>query len=342
MKKTLILVLVFLSITNAIALALQEAWPGLMHVHTQGWSDGTMTMEEVAAEAQRLKNRFIEFSDHGDSMKKNDFPYYFNQGSALNSDGRFVTLIGREITVGNKRDTKGKLAGNNCHINTMSSAATPFIDGTIYSNNQLINVLDALANENAIYVWNHPRTCPQWNANVSRFQGIEVFNEYILAGDLKLYLNAVANGWHGFVIGGSDFHGLNFRNNSVIKKAQLQLKIRTFVFSNSVSRQDIFLGIRNRSTVAVEKINAIAAWPIPSAKPISLSGGPVTITMEVEYDTLIPPATLCAVYHNGAFKIKARMKKIGRRYRFTYNADKPGSYVFVIPGFMVTSPYWFE
>src|SRR5262245_46381488 len=50
---------------------------GSMHIHTRG-SDGTGTIDEIAAAAARAGLRFVILSDHGDGTKKPDPPTYLH------------------------------------------------------------------------------------------------------------------------------------------------------------------------------------------------------------------------------------------------------------------------
>ena len=54
---------------------------GVMHVHTRR-SDGTGTLDEVAAAAQRAGLTFVIITDHGDGTRGSDTPVYRNGSSA--------------------------------------------------------------------------------------------------------------------------------------------------------------------------------------------------------------------------------------------------------------------
>uniref|UniRef100_A0A7C4R5C5 Polymerase/histidinol phosphatase N-terminal domain-containing protein n=1 Tax=candidate division CPR3 bacterium TaxID=2268181 RepID=A0A7C4R5C5_UNCC3 len=333
-KILLLIVCFFVLFSTKTALsAMKEGIPCLMHVHTEGWSDGELTVEQVAEAAKRYGYKCVQYSDHGDSFKTvDDFPYYINQINSVNQNGSFVTFYGREITLGNKRNRNNKLSGNDCHINAMSGLQKPFIDGTFHNDSQLKDVLAILKKEDAIWFWNHPRTCPQWKKWIKSFHGIEVFNEYVTQRDLNYYLEAVGAGWKGMVIGGMDLHYWG----------QFGSRITTFIFADSITRTSILDNLRKqRSTIATIDVASVKVSAAPGSYSFEKSRGR-TITISITFNKPIPLARNFEVYHNGSFYSRLDLVYENNAYHIKFKIPESGSFIFVIPGYLITSPYWLK
>jgi hypothetical protein len=67
------------------------AVPGILHVHTNR-SDGSQSVDEVAAAAARAGLRFVVFTDHGDATRKPDPAAY--RGGVLCIDGTEISTSG--------------------------------------------------------------------------------------------------------------------------------------------------------------------------------------------------------------------------------------------------------
>ena len=71
---------------------------GAMHVHTRR-SDGTGTVEEIAAAASRAGLKFVVLTDHGDASREPDKPVYVSgvlciDAVEISTDGGHVVALG--------------------------------------------------------------------------------------------------------------------------------------------------------------------------------------------------------------------------------------------------------
>jgi len=327
--KKIIFTIVFL-LLSASAVGAMQGIECLFHVHTLGWSDGHSTVEEVAEYA---KKPCIEYSDHGDSFKKpDDFLPYRNQIEKQDKDGIFTALAGVEVTVGNAPGGK-----NDCHGNEIPDLTIdhPYLYDSKYSKNQVLDVIDTIHKQGGLFVFNHPRTCPEWNKIAENFDGIEVFNEYMGVKDFNLYVEMMKKGWKGFVIGGTDLH----------RKEQVNQGIATFVFSPQNTPSLIREALGDGNTIATVGIRSINVNPIPAKQPYLLGEDGFAIDMEIKTEMLVPISLPpCQIYRDGiAYKkintIKGNSPGLREIHFFS---DKPGCYAMVIPGIMVTSQFCFE
>lgn len=330
MRKTVIATVVFLFVFASVCWATQ-GYRCLFHNHTTFSKDGHSTVDEVVDYAEKEGYQCIEFSDHGDSFKSmDDFIAYQNQVNARNKNGYFVTMPCVEVTVGDQPNGK-----NDCHINEITLARRPYLYDSKYPKEKGSEVIGILRDQGAVAVLNHYRTCPEWRGIAKNFDGIEVFNEY-LGGtkDLGLYLDLMKEGWGGFVIGGIDTH----------VKEQVFEGIETFVFSQELTQKSIFEAVTDGGTIAAVGLRGINTNLIPAKAPYVIDAKGFSIDMEIKTELLVfASLPRCQVYRDGVpyKKIKLTRGSSMGTQKIHFSDSKPGRYALVIPGIMVTSPFYF-
>ena len=303
--------------------------PCMWHVHTT-WSDGWASIEKVKKSAKKAGFQCIFFSDHSDMVGDYEqYQKYYKALRSLNEEGKFVAIVGREISVPKK---------SLCHLNAVSLTNIPFMSSSEYKQSDLPKVLDKLDREGAIYVANHIKDCKEWEKWISFFHGVELMN-YLNNSRYKyyldLYLKNKANGWSGFVVGGIDLH-------TDLQKIKMG-EIYTYIFPESLTTPDVLSAIADGRTIATKNLKILGLNVFPSLSSYSFHDsfvirGSVRTKMQK-----IPEKV--NLYKDGKFLAKFSFdwdEQDVNTYWFNIKINDTGCYILEIPQQMVTSSFCFR
>ena len=287
-----------------------------IHNHTV-WSDGVLTVDELAKRVRRLGYRVIIFTDHSD-LHINDHPdsfwWYQKETQARNKDGDFVVLTCREITIGPAKDS-------NDHLGACSSTSTPFLYNPKLTFDQVMSRLNT--EEGIITIYHHPRTNTKWCNQVWKFSGIELFNDpFDERIDQDCYIRALRAGYTGLVTGGIDYHLGPFS------------EIATWIFAGSITKQGVLEALKNSRTIATSNVTRLLASSSPSK--VRQSKKPLHITFTVSSGT---PIAYIAYKDGYEYESKHLIDGGPNTYYFDFTPIISGCYVFRVPNYMTTSSY---
>lgn len=319
--------------------------PFWFHVHTSFYGDGGgETPASIAAYLKSKGYKGVVLTPHS---KRLSFPDFKKAADEQNT-ADFITITGREIIAGAVSEDEARVM---CHINAVSPSENPPVLDHKYEAEQLDNILSELDTEKAFYVWNHPWACSQWEPYVSRFNGIELFNDVgpgFANGasydvERKYYLAALKNGTKLFVISGIDMHTM------------MQTQIGdyfTYVFPDDLTRDSVVAAFAAGHTFAAfnAKVRSLSARP--AFKPYDAPGGAFSVSGTIDIKLLGGPKAKFILYKNGEEYAPStpvsfvRGKKGAKGYTdFSFSFGdklKPGEsacYAFEIPHYMYSSQY---
>ncbi|HRY60408.1 MAG TPA: hypothetical protein P5096_03440 [Patescibacteria group bacterium] len=326
MRRKLFLVLVFVFALGTNTLCF-ETLPFLWHVHTQGWSDGSSTVTEVAKNARSGGMKGVFYSDHSDmhiSDHSDSFWWYQKETQQFNQEGAFIVLTGREITIGSAK-------GSNHHLNAYSENSTPYLFNPNLTLDQVLKKV--ISDEDGFAVYNHPHTSLLWCDQVNKFSGIEIFNEYHTTFDMNCYLKALKKGWRGFVVGGMDLHSMLYPN--------AWLNVKTYIFPDQFTKQSTIEAIKNGKTIATRGVWGVYVSYPPSSFNQPMNKLQIIIKLKEGLGNVTKKITV-NIYKNGNLHKKITAQPSPKQkgvYAVEVMPKESGCYVFEMVGYLVTSPY---
>jgi hypothetical protein len=317
------------------------------HVHENlPGDDGSESVKSIADYLKARGYRGVVITPHSAGLSFPDFKAAADEQNT--SD--FIVVPGREIaTIAGTPDEEQAM----CHLNAISGLENPPVLDLKYKIEQLPDLIAALDGENAVYDWNHPWTCPQWEQSAGLFKGIEIFNEFgpgYINGksydfDKRMYLSDLKKGLKVFVVGGIDMH--------VIAQATLG-DFATYVFPDEFNRDSLVSAIRNGNTIAAFNAKIYSLNARPSLKSVAAAGNTFEIEGRVGLNSYNGYKPSLIVYKDGVEYSPSspatfvRGKKNAKQYvsyEFSFGDNlAPGTsacYVFEITHFIISSPYCF-
>jgi hypothetical protein len=319
--------------------------PMWAHVHQKlNGDDGT---EAAASIVQWLKDEHykgILFTPHANNIS---FEEYRSIVDPLNT-GDFLVLAGRELNVAREVKEDGKIL---CHVNALSDVAAPAVMDASPWAEDLPGLMAELDREGALYIWNHPWSCPAWSANPELFKGIEFFNDfgpgYIDGVTYEVartaYLDALRAGARPFVVSGIDMHMMS---------QTVTGEFITYAFPDTFTRESLLAAMHSGHLVAAFNARLLALNQRPGIRTRTTPDGDLHIsgTAATRFYNGYKPELI--IYKNGDDFEPAEPAVFTRRdkkskgysvydFSFTVSAD-PGAktcFSFEIPHYIMSSPY---
>ncbi|MFA6449087.1 MAG: hypothetical protein WCX65_06465 [bacterium] len=322
--------------------------PVWFHVHSKfSGDDGSESTTNIAEWLKARGYMGVVLTPHSDGLS---FPAFKAEAEAGNSHD-FIVVTGREISTQNDKEFTDLVM---CHLNAISDSDDPPALDRKYRSELLPGLIKELDAENAVYIWNHPWACKQWEQYSGMFKGIELFND--IGVDYQsgknynfntgMYLSGLKRGEKQFVVSGIDMH--------TMLQATLG-DFTTYIFPDEFNHDSLVSAIRNGYTVAAfnAKINSLNMRP--SLAPVATAGNAFGIKGSVSLKMAGGPKPSIVIYKGGekymtqSPAILTRASKSSKGYsQFEFSfGDKlaPGEsacYAFEIPHYMFSSPYCFE